>query len=100
MLGSKGFDLWADGYDKSVSLSDKQGTYPFAGYKEIPGEIYSAVLSSNADTVLDIGLGTGVLSSKLYEQGLSVFGQDFSPKMPAAAAEKMPKTELFCTDFS
>lgn len=100
MLGSKGFDLWADGYDKSVGLSDKQGTYPFAGYKEILGEIYSAVLSSNADTVLDIGLGTGVLSSKLYEQGLSVFGQDFSPKMPAAAAEKMPKAELFCKDFS
>ena len=43
MLGSKGFDLWADGYDKSVGLPDKQGTYPFAGYKEIPGEIYSAV---------------------------------------------------------
>ena len=100
MLGSKGFDLWADGYDKSVGLSDKQGTYPFAGYKEILGEIYSAVLSSNADTVLDIGLGTGVLSSKLYEQGLSVFGQDFSPKMLASAAEKMPKAELFCKDFS
>ena len=90
MLGSKGFDLLADGYDKSVGLSDKQGTYPFAGYEEILGEIYSAVLSSHADTVLDIGLGTGVLSSKLYEQGLSVFGQDFSPKMPAAAAESTP----------
>ncbi len=28
MLNNAGFDLWADGYDKSVSLSDESGTYP------------------------------------------------------------------------
>lgn len=33
MLNHKGFDLWADGYDKSVGLSDEANTYPFAGYK-------------------------------------------------------------------
>ncbi len=40
MLDSKGFDLWADGYDQSVGLSDEDGTYPFAGYKQILNEIY------------------------------------------------------------
>ena len=33
MLDNKGFDLWADGYDKAVGISDEENTYPFAGYK-------------------------------------------------------------------
>ena len=32
MLDNKGFDLWANGYDESVSVSDEDNTYPFAGY--------------------------------------------------------------------
>ena len=35
MLNDKGFDLWADGYDKSVGISDEGNTYPFAGYKKV-----------------------------------------------------------------
>lgn len=35
MLDNKGFDLWADNYDKSVGISDNDNTYPFAGYKKI-----------------------------------------------------------------
>ncbi len=35
MLDQNGFDLWADGYDKTVGLSDEENSYPFAGYKEI-----------------------------------------------------------------
>ena len=45
MLDNKGFDLWADGYDQSVGLSDEDGTYPFAGYKQILNEIYNRVLT-------------------------------------------------------
>ena len=35
MLDNRGFDLWADGYDLAVGLSDEENTYPFAGYKEM-----------------------------------------------------------------
>lgn len=63
MLNNKGFDLWADGYDKSVGLSDEDGTYPFAGYKNILNEIYNRVLSRFGMVVLDIGFGTGVKES-------------------------------------
>lgn len=59
MLSSDGFDLWADGYDQSVGLSDQDETYPFAGYKEILNEIYNRVLSGKGRAVLDIGFGTG-----------------------------------------
>lgn len=48
MLDNKGFDLWADDYDKSVGLSDDDNCYPFAGYKEILNQIYNEVLSIEA----------------------------------------------------
>lgn len=100
MLNNKGFDLWADDYDKSVGLSDEDGTYPFAGYKNILNEIYNCVLNSSAKTVLDIGFGTGVLTSKLYKYGCSIYGQDFSERMIELAQEKMPEAKLFQGDFS
>lgn len=100
MLSNQGFDLWADDYDKSVGLSDENGTYPFAGYKKVLNEIYNSVLSASQKTVLDIGFGTGVLTAKLYEQGCTVFGQDFSGRMVELAKAKMPEAQLYQGDFS
>lgn len=100
MLGSKGFDLWADDYDKSVGLSDEDGTYPFAGYKAVLNEIYNRVLSLPGKAVLDIGFGTGTLTAKLYERGCRIFGQDFSGEMLRLAQEKMPEAKLYQGDFS
>lgn len=100
MLNNKGFDLWANNYDQSVGLSDEDGTYPFAGYKTILNAIYNRVLSASARTVLDIGFGTAILTSKLYEQGCNVYGQDFSAKMIELAQPKMPNAHLYQGDFS
>lgn len=100
MLNNEGFDLWADGYDKSVGLSDENGTYPFAGYRNILNEIYNRVLTRGGKTVLDIGFGTGVLAVKLYERGCRIFGQDFSGRMLELAQEKMPGARLYQGDFS
>ena len=100
MLNSKGFDLWAGEYDKSVGLSDACDTYPFAGYKAILNEIYNRVLSCPGKSVLDIGFGTGTLTSKLYEQGCCISGQDFSGKMIELAQKKMPKAKLYQGDFA
>lgn len=100
MLDNKGFDLWADGYDKSVGLYDEENTYPFAGYRDVLNAIYKKVLESDSNTVLDIGFGTGTLTTALYEKGLTVFGQDFSEEMIKIAKEKMPKAKLFAGDFT
>lgn len=99
MLNNKGFDLWADGYDKSVGLSDEDGSYPFAGYRAILNTIYNRVLDGGK-TVLDIGFGTGMLTTKLYEQGCTIFGQDFSARMIELAQGKMPKARLYQGDFT
>lgn len=100
MLDDKGFDLWADGYDIDVGVSDESNTYPFAGYKEILGSIFSIIMEKRGASVLDIGFGTGTLLTKLYENGCEVYGQDFSGRMIETAQKKMPGARLYKGDFS
>lgn len=100
MLKSKGFDLWAEDYDKEVGISDEEGSYPFAGYKEVLNTIYQRILASDSKTVLDIGFGTGVLAYRLYENGCCIYGQDFSRKMIETAQKKMPDAILLEGDFT
>ena len=100
MLSNHDFDLWADGYDRSVGISDEVGTYPFAAYRQIMNEIYNRVLARCGKAVLDIGFGTGTLTAKLYEQGCGIWGQDFSRRMVELAREKMPGAKLYQGDFS
>ncbi len=100
MLDEKGFDLWADGYDRSVGISDEENTYPFAGYREVLGEIFRIITEKPAASVLDLGFGTGVLTARLYEAGCTVYGQDFSREMLRQAVRKMPGAHLFEGDFS
>ena len=100
MLNNKGFDLWADGYDKSVGLSDEANTYPFAGYKKVLAAIFQTVMQTPNASVLDIGFGTAVLTARLYEQGCTIYGQDFSSRMLELASEKMPDAQLYQGDFT
>ncbi len=100
MLNSKGFDLWAGGYDRSVQISEEENTYPFAGYKNVLNTVYGIIRSAAAVRVLDVGIGTGVLAKRLYEDGHSITGVDFSAEMLRIAGEKMPGARLVCHNFS
>ena len=100
MLDNKGFDLWADGYDADVGISDDDNEYPFAGYKNILGSIYSTIMSKKNATVLDIGFGTGTLATKLYKNSCTIYGQDFSSRMVEIALEEMPNAHLYKGDFA
>lgn len=100
MLDSNGFNLWAGDYDKSVGIADDNNEYPFAGYKELMNAIYCAIMEKSPVSVLDIGLGTGVLSAKLYDGGNEITGIDFSNEMLNIAKAKMPKSRLIQHDFS
>lgn len=100
MLSNQGFDLWADGYDQSVQLSEDADTYPFAGYKRVLGTIYDTIRRAQGKRVLDVGVGTGVLSKKLYDQGYTIYGMDFSEKMLLIAQTKMPDACFLRHDFA
>lgn len=100
MLDSKGFDLWADGYDKSVNVSEESNEYPFAGYKDVLNYIYNQVRERDYANVLDIGFGTGVLTTQLYNASCNITGIDFSSNMIDIAKKKMPNAMLINWDFS
>lgn len=99
MLDDKGFDLWSSDYDNCVKQDDEGNRYPFAGYNFILRMIYDEVQKKPGSSVLDIGFGTGVLTSKLYEEGHTIDGIDFSEKMLACAQQKMPDANLVLWDF-
>ncbi|MCH7321510.1 class I SAM-dependent methyltransferase [Solibacillus sp. MA9] len=100
MLSNQGFNLWADEYDKTVQLSEENNLYPFAGYKEILNVIFNEVMQKRNSEILDIGFGTGVLTSKLYANGHQIDGVDFSSKMIAIAQSMMPNANLMEWDIS
>lgn len=100
MLDKKGFDLWAGDYEKTVNLIEETNDYPFAGYTTTLNEIYNIAHMGENKIILDIGFGTGVLTKKLYDDGYTIFGIDFSGKMIEIAKEKMPNANLVQHDFS
>ena len=99
MLNKQGFDLWADNYDQTVQLSEEKNEYPFAGYKVILNNIFNEVMAKMSATVLDIGIGTGVLAKKLYDNNHQITGVDFSEKMLENTQLKMLNAQLINWDI-
>lgn len=100
MLNSDGFDLWADEYDKSVNLGEEADSYPFAGYQSVLSRAYGHACAVPGRKILDIGFGTGILSKKLYDDGCTIYGMDFSEKMLRLARKKMAGANLIQRDFA
>jgi len=98
LLDSRGFDRWADNYDDSVGKSEKG--YPFEGYYDVLNKACELVGDCRGKTVLDLGVGTGLLSLELFRQGANVVGVDFSPRMLDIARSKMPKGRFVCADLA
>jgi putative AdoMet-dependent methyltransferase len=100
LLDNHGFDMWSDGYDEEVDISDEDNSFPFAGYKEIMNSIYGDIMSKSPCKILDIGIGTGTLAKKLYDGGNDITGVDFSEEMLKKSKAKMPKANLLQFDIT
>jgi len=100
MLDNKGFDLWAEEYDRDVRASDEAGEYPFAGYAQIMAEIDALITNKEKAKVLDIGIGTGFLAGKLTLGGAELWGVDFSREMIERTQKRLPKAKLFVADIT
>lgn len=99
MLDKNGFDKWAPEYDKSVSASDKEGEYPFAGYSQVLTEVGRLIKEPHGAKILDIGVGTGRFSAGLYAEGARICGVDFSSAMLEKARAAMPDGEFHLFNF-
>ncbi|WAA13164.1 class I SAM-dependent methyltransferase [Fervidibacillus halotolerans] len=100
MLDKNGFDQWAVEYDLTVRKSEEGNSYPFAGYERILQTIYEKAMEKRNSKILDIGFGTGQLTTRLYKSGQRIYGIDFSRKMISIAKEKMPEAHLIEWDLS
>lgn len=97
MLNSKGFDKWAGEYDDSISRFSEG--YPFEGYYDVLSYIHTRIDEIKNKHILDLGVGTGLLSHELYKKGAFIYGLDFSEKMIKLAKGKMPKANFYKFDL-
>ncbi len=96
-MDKDGFNEWAGEYDDSVSKS--QEGYPFEGYYEVLAFVWNILGKVNNKKILDLGVGTGLLSHELYKNGSEIVGVDFSQEMIDRAKEKMPKAIFYLHDL-
>ncbi|MBD3193358.1 MAG: methyltransferase domain-containing protein [Candidatus Heimdallarchaeota archaeon] len=102
MSNREHFDHWAEEYNDDIDISIQTRGFPFEGYYSVLEHVQDLVLEKHVTEVniLDLGVGTGLLSEKLYQKGIKIHGIDFSPKMLKQAKQKMPKGRFFLHDFS
>jgi putative AdoMet-dependent methyltransferase len=79
MLDNNGFDQWAGEYD--ASIEKLSNGYPFEGYYDVLGYIQNAIVDPKNTSILDLGIGTGLLTYELYKTGATIAGADFSKQM-------------------
>lgn len=98
MLDKTGFNKWAGTYDKHIE--NALIGYPFEGYYDVLGYIQNNIKIDHTTKILDLGIGTGLLTNDLYNRGAQIFGVDFSDEMIAQAKVKMPKAVFMRYDFN
>ncbi len=90
------FDDWSDRYDMSIADVD---SFPFIGYEEVLDTMVLKACIEPGQVVLDVGIGTGKLASRLSLPPEKIWGIDFSEKMLAKAAEVLPGAHLMQADL-
>lgn len=92
------FDQWAKNYEKDINLLKDQ--YPFAGYFDIIEVIKKKISEENLKNILDLGIGSGYMLSKVTDENQKCIGIDFSEKMLEIAGSKFKSKNLIRYDIS
>lgn len=98
MLGKNGFDRWAGLYDED--LAPRLQSFPFLGYYDVLSAVLARAAPQTGMRILDVGIGTGLLSRSLRELGCVIFGVDFSAKMLEKAENRIPGAHLDAVDVA
>lgn len=94
------FDRWAKDYNKSVLKSEKEGSYPFAGYSEVKHSIFDIISNKLKAKVLEMGVGTGEITKPLYDLEYEITGVDLSSEMIEIAKSHMKNATFILAGFS
>lgn len=90
------FEEWADSYDHTVAGQDLEYKDVFLHYEDILQEVAQRSIGN----VLEFGVGTGNLTEKLLNNGLSVTGIEPSHAMRKIANEKLDnRVPIYDGDF-
>ncbi|MEG0326797.1 MAG: methyltransferase domain-containing protein [Cellulosilyticaceae bacterium] len=83
------FDNWARSYDRDVK-ADRGTLKIYENYEVLLDSVVKEAIKSTADgaQILDIGVGTGNLSNRLYNLGYDITGVDQSRAMLEVAKSK------------
>jgi putative AdoMet-dependent methyltransferase len=92
------FDNWADTYNNSIQNFHER--YPFGGYNLIEEIINKIYIQRGITLILDIGIGTGKISSVVYNKGAILYGVDFSKNMLEKCKAYLPEANLINCDIS
>jgi len=92
------FDKWASIYDESISQS--LNDFPFFGYYEVLSEVRNIVVPRKGLKIIDVGIGTGLLSLKLADDGCRIYGIDFSKEMIKKVKTRIPTGEYDVVDIA
>jgi putative AdoMet-dependent methyltransferase len=98
MLDKTGFDEWAGEYDSSIEAH--LHSFPFIGYYEVLSATVSLVRPERDMKILDVGIGTGLLSQELAKRGCIIYGVDFSSKMLEKARKRISSGHFEEVDVS
>ncbi|MDY6869917.1 MAG: class I SAM-dependent methyltransferase [Actinomycetota bacterium] len=77
--------------DPSLSFGEQAAAYE-RGRPSYPPEAIDWLLPRGAHTVLDLGAGTGKLTTRLVERGLDVIAVDPVPEMLEVLTQSLPET--------
>jgi putative AdoMet-dependent methyltransferase len=91
------FDAWAEGYDDTVR--DRRD-FPFLGYDDVLDAVVHRATPAPAESVLDLGIGTGNLAECFLNGRREVWGLDFSRAMLERVRERLPAITLVRGDLS
>ena len=95
------FDRWALTYDDDMHKANDADDWMFGGYYHVLDKIveYCELEKYENPLMLDIGAGTGNLSARFLEKGLTVKAIDPSKKMREICKDKYPNLEVLHGDF-
>jgi cysteine synthase A len=85
------FDSWSDSYDRTVYEDRGEYHEVFEGYHSILDTIADGIKKEANSVILDIGSGTGNLSSAARKLGYQVIGLEPNTKMRSISLKKYPE---------